>query len=75
MNEENFVNVPKYIEKLVKKLFKTEEKRKELVEQIYDFMELSGIPKNTPLCMLKNFPQEEVDPNQTRLNFEEENLN
>lgn len=65
-----YVSVPTYIEKAVKKLFKLKITEKELALQIKDYMATHGIPENTPLQLLKYIPKEEVDPNQMQINFE-----
>lgn len=65
--EKEFYNVPSYIEKAIKKLFKLDVQKKELALQIKDYMQTHDIPTNTPLQLLKNFPEEEVDPNQLQL--------
>ena len=48
-NEMKYVNVPTYIEKSVKKLFKLENTKRELVAQIKDYMVTHDIPTDTPL--------------------------
>lgn len=68
--EIEYVNVPTYIEKAVKKLFKLKNTEKELASQIKDYMVTHGIPENTPLQLLKFIPKEEVNPNQMKINFE-----
>lgn len=57
-------NVPSYIEKAIKKLFKLKQQGKELSIQIKDYMLTHDIPEDTPLHLLQNVPEEEVDPNQ-----------
>lgn len=57
-------NVPTYIEKAIKKLFKLKQQGKELSMQIKDYMLTHDIPEDTPLHLLQNVPEEEVDPNQ-----------
>lgn len=68
--EMEYVNVPTYIEKSVKKLFKYKNTEKELVMQIKDYMTTHNIPTETPLQLLKNIPDEEVNPNQMKLDME-----
>ncbi len=68
--EMEYVNVPTYIEKSVKKLFKLKNTEKELVMQIKDYMTTHNIPTETPLQLLKNIPDEEVNPNQMKLDME-----
>lgn len=68
--EMEYINVPTYIEKSVKKLFKLKNTEKELVMQIKDFMTTHNIPTTTPLQLLKNIPVEEVNPNQMKLDME-----
>lgn len=68
--EVEYYNVPTYIEKAIKKLFKLRKNQQELVLQIKDYMEHHNIPINTPLELLKYVPKEEVDPNQMKINFE-----
>lgn len=63
-------NVPTYIEKAVKKLFKLKAHEKELALQIKDYMATHNIPIDTPLQLLKHIPQDEVDPNQMQLDFD-----
>lgn len=65
-----YVNVPTYIEKAVKKLFKLKNTEKELAMQIKDYMSTHDIPEETPLQLLKFIPKDEVDPNQMKLDFE-----
>lgn len=67
--EMEYVNVPTYIEKAIKKLFKLKTTEKELATQIKDYMSTHDIPLNTPLQLLKYIPKEEVDPNQMKINF------
>lgn len=68
--EQEYVNVPTYIEKAVKKLYKVKNTEKELALQIKDYMSTHGIPLETPLQLLKYFPPEDIDPNQMKLDFE-----
>ena len=63
------INVPTYIEKSVKKLFKLKNTEKELVMQIKDYMSTHDIPTDTPLQLLKNIPVEEANPNQMKLDM------
>lgn len=72
--EMEYVNIPTYIEKAVKKLFKLKNNEKELLAQIKDYMTTHNIPLETPLQMLKYIPEEEVDPNQMKINFETEEV-
>lgn len=72
--EMEYVNVPTYIEKTVKKLFKLKNNEKELLLQIKDYMTTHNISLETPLQMLKYIPEEEVDPNQMKINFETEEV-
>ena len=72
--EMEYVNVPTYIEKVIKKLFKLKNNEKELLFQIKDYMTTHNIPLETPLQMLKYIPEEEVDPNQMKMNFETEEV-
>lgn len=67
--ETEFVNVPTYIEKAVKKLFKLKNNERELAMQIKDYMVTHGIPLETPLQLLKYIPKEDIDPNQMQMNF------
>lgn len=64
-----YYNVPTYIEKAVKKLFKLKNHEKELALQIKDYMTTHNIPTDTPLHLLKYIPQDEVDPNQMQLDI------
>lgn len=68
--EMEYVNVPTYIEKAVKKLFKLKNTEKELAMQIKDYMSTHDIPLETPLQLLKYIPKENVDGNQMKINFE-----
>lgn len=68
-NESEYVNVPIYIEKAVKKLFKLNAQTKELALQIKDYMQTHDIPTNTPLQLLKYIPLDDVDPNQMKLDI------
>ena len=72
MNEEEtkYYNVPTYIEKAIKKMFKIRKNMQELTLQVKDYMETHDIPADTPLELLKYFPKEDVDPNQMKINFE-----
>lgn len=67
--EIEYVNVPTYIEKAVKKLFKLKNTEKELAMQIEDYMSTHDIPLDTPLQLLKYIPKEDVNPNQMKINF------
>ncbi len=69
-SEMEYVNVPTYIEKSVKKLFKLKNTERELVMQIKDYMVTHDIPTETPLQLLKNIPVEEINPNQMKLDME-----
>lgn len=68
--EMEYVNVPTYIEKAIKKLFKLKNTEKELAMQIKDYMCTHGIPLETPLQLLKYIPEENIDKNQMKINFE-----
>lgn len=68
--EMEYVNVPTYIEKSVKKLFKIKNQEKELVAQIKDYMDTHNIPSDTPLQLLKNIPKDDVDPNQMSIDLD-----
>lgn len=68
--EMEYVNVPTYIEKAVKELFKLKNTEKELAMQIKDYMSTHDIPLETPLQLLKYIPKENVDENQMKINFE-----
>lgn len=68
--EIEYVNVPTYIEKAVKKLFKLKTTEKELAMQIKDYMITHNIPTETPLQLLKYIPKDEVNPNQMKLDLE-----
>lgn len=72
--EMEYVNVPAYIEKAVKKLFKLKNNEKELAMQIKDYMSTHNIPLETPLQLLKYIPKEDVDENQMKINFETEEV-
>ena len=72
--EMEYVNVPTYIEKAVKKLFKLKNSEKELAMQIKDYMSTHNIPLETPLQLLKYIPKEDVDENQMKINFETEEV-
>lgn len=72
--EMEYVNVPTYIEKAVKKLFKLKNNEKELAMQIKDYMSTHNIPLETPLQLLKYIPKEDVDENQMKINFETEEI-
>lgn len=72
--ELEYVNVPTYIEKAVKKLFKLKNNEKELAMQIKDYMSTHNIPLETPLQLLKYIPKEDVDENQMKINFETEEV-
>ena len=68
--EIEYVNVPTYIEKAIKKLFKLKNTEKELAMQIKDYMSTHDIPLDTPLQLLKYIPKEEVNPNQMQLDLD-----
>lgn len=68
--DKNYVNVPTYIEKAVKKLLKLKANEKELAMQLKDYMVTHNIPLDTPPQLLKHIPEDEVDPNQMKMNFE-----
>lgn len=68
-----YINVPTYIEKAVKKLLKLKNNEKELMLQLKDYMLTHNISLDTPLQLLKYIPEEEVNPNQMKMNFESEN--
>lgn len=70
-----YVNIPIYIEKAIKKLFKLKTNENELMAQIKDYMTTHGIPLDTPLQMLKYIPKEEVNPNQMQIAFETGEVN
>ena len=72
--EMEYVNVPTYIEKAVKKLFKLKNNEQELAMQIKDYMSTHNIPLETPLQLLKYIPKEDVDENQMKINFETEEV-
>lgn len=67
--EMEYIGVPTYIEKAVKKLFKLKNTEKELAMQIKDYMATHDIPLETPLQLLKYIPKENIDPNQMKMNF------
>lgn len=67
--EKKYYNVPIYIEKSIKKLFKIRKNQQELHSQVKDYMQTHDIPLDTPLDLLKYFPPEEVDPNQMKLDI------
>lgn len=71
MDNQKYVNVPIYIEKAVKKLFKLKNQESEIVAQIKDYMNTHNIPLNTPLATLKYIPEEKVDPRQLQLDLGE----
>lgn len=68
-NDIEYVNVPIYIEKAVKKLFKLKNTEKELAMQVKDYMMTHNIPLDTPLQLLKYIPADDIDPNQMKINF------
>lgn len=70
METDNYVNVPIYIEKAVRKLTKLKDQEKELVMQVMDYMETHDIPKQTPLYLLKYIPEPKVCPGQMKLDVE-----
>lgn len=65
-----YISVPTYIEKAVKKLLKLKSNEKELMLQLKDYMLTHDISLDTPLHLLKYIPEDEVDPNQMKMNFE-----
>lgn len=68
-----YINVPTYIEKTVKKLLKLKNNENELMLQLKDYMLTHNISLDTPLQLLKYIPEEKVNPNQMKMNFESEN--
>ena len=64
-----YYKVPIYIEKAIKKLFKLRKNTQELASQVKDYMQTHNIPTDTPLELLKFFPEEEVNPNQIKLDI------
>ena len=48
MKEEGYYNVPTYIEKAIKKMFKLREQQRELASQVEDYMDCHNIPKDIP---------------------------
>ncbi len=69
MEEKDYYNVPIYIEKLIKKMKKAKENLNEYSLQVKDYMEMHGIPSDTPLDLLKYFPPEEIPENQMKMEF------
>lgn len=67
--QKDFINVPAYIEDLIKKLYKLKQKQNEILIIVKDYMEYHNIPKETPLSLLKNFAEDDVDPNQMKLDI------
>jgi hypothetical protein len=67
MKEEGYYNVPTYIEKAIKKMFKLREQQRELASQVEDFMDCHNIPKDVPLEMLRHFPEENIEPGQLKM--------
>ncbi len=65
-----YISVPTYIEKAIKKLLKLKSNEKELMLQLKDYMLTHDISLDTPLHLLKYIPEDEVDPNQMKMNFE-----
>ena len=65
-----YINVPTYIEKAVKKLLKLKNNERELMLQLKDYMLTHDISLDTPLQLLKHIPEDEVDQNQMKMNFE-----
>lgn len=65
--DKEFYNVPIYIEKAIKKLFKLRKNQQELYLQVKDYMKTHNIPKDIPLDLLKYIPSEEIAPNQMKL--------
>ena len=65
----DYYNVPIYIEKAVKKLFKLKSQQNELISQIKDYMEHHNIPVDTPLYLLKFVPEDDIDPNQIKFDI------
>lgn len=65
-----YIGVPTYIEKSIKKLFKLKNTEKELAMQIKEYMTTHDIPLDAPLQLLKYIPKENVDENQMKINFE-----
>ena len=64
-----YVKVPIYIEKNIKKLFKLKRNMDETRQLISDYMESHDIPANTPLELMKFFPEPDVDPNQMKIDI------
>lgn len=70
-NELKYYNVPTYIEKAIKKYSKLKSQAYELILQIEDYKETHKIPMDTPIELLKYIPEEDVDPNQMKLDLED----
>ncbi len=71
MNKDiEYIKVPIYIEKAIKKLLKLKNDEKELLDQIRDYMSTHNISKETPLSHLKYFPDEKVCPGQLQMEIE-----
>lgn len=66
MNYKDVYEVPLYIEKLVNKLFKLQEKEGELIQQISDYIRLVGYPENVPFRLLRHVDDDVID-GQTRM--------
>lgn len=64
MENKDIYNVPTYIEKAIKKLFKLKKQGRELSMQIKDYMLTHDIPEEIPLHLLQNIPEDDIDPNQ-----------
>ncbi len=69
MSDKDYYKVPLYIEKTIKKLRKLRDNQRELYILLKDYMEMHSIPLETPLDLLKYFPDEDVDPNQMKLDI------
>ena len=64
-----YFKVPIYIEKNIKKLIKLKKNMDETRQLIQDYMQTHEIPINTPLELLKYFPEPDVDPNQMKIDL------
>lgn len=68
--ETEYYRVPSWIEKAIKKLGKLKIQENELALQIEDYMKTHNIPMETPINLLKYFPEDDVHPNQIQMKFE-----
>lgn len=62
-------SVPLYISNAIKSLNKLRDKEELLLNQINDYIRLTGFPKDIPFDLLKYIPDNDVIPGQIKADF------